>query len=203
MYKKIDLPYLLQDLEPFVDIHTMGLHYYKYYQNYLNKLNELLIKNNYNYRYKLEELFFHINEFDVGDRENILFNLGGVINHNIYFLSIGSKNREKPMGRLLEYIDRKYGNYDVFVDKFKNKALELKGSGYTYLVIKKNGELEIVNLSNQDLPMSLGYIPLFNIDMWEHAYYINYENDKSKYIDNFMMIADFSNANKIFNSIFE
>ena len=58
-------------------------------------------------------------------------------------------------------------------------------------------------MSNQDLPMSLGYIPLFNIDMWEHAYYINYENDKSKYIDNFMMIADFSNANKIFNSIFE
>jgi len=70
-------------------------------------------------------------------------------------------------------------------------------------VIKKNGELEIVNLGNQDLPMSFGYIPLFNIDMWEHAYYINYENDKSKYIDNFMMIADFSNANKIFNSIFE
>jgi len=203
MYKKIDGPYLFQDLEPFIDIHTFGLHYYKHYQNYLNKLNELLIKNNYNYRYKLEELFFHINEFDVMDRENILFNLGGVINHNIYFLSIGSKNREKPMGRLLEYIDRKYGNYDVFVDKFKNKALELKGSGYTYLVIKKNGELEIVNLSNQDLPMSLGYIPLFNIDMWEHAYYINYENDKSKYIDNFMMIADFSNANKIFNSIFE
>ena len=203
MYKRIDLPYLLQDLEPFIDIHTFGLHYYKHYQNYLNKLNELLIKNNYNYRYKLEELFFHINEFDVMDRENILFNLGGVINHNIYFLSMGYKNREKPMGRLLEYIDRKYGSYDKFIDSFKKKALELKGSGYTYLVIKKNEELEIVNLGNQDLPMSFGYIPLFNIDMWEHAYYINYENDKSKYIDNFMMIADFSNANNIFSSIFK
>lgn len=203
MYKKIDLPYLFQDLEPYIDIHTMGLHYYKHYQSYLNKLNELLIKNNYNYRYKLEELLFHINEFNIEDRENILFNLGGVINHNIYFLSIGSKYREKPIGMLLEYIDRKYGCYDNFVDKFKNKAMELKGSGYTYLVLKKNGELDIVNLSNQDLPMFFGYIPLFNIDLWEHAYYINYENDKSKYIDNFMMIADFSNANKIFNSIFE
>ena len=109
MYKRIDLPYLLQDLEPFIDIHTFGLHYYKHYQNYLNKLNELLIKNNYNYRYKLEELLFHINEFNIEDREDILFNLGGVINHNIYFLSIGYKNREKPIGRLLEYIDRKYG----------------------------------------------------------------------------------------------
>lgn len=202
MYKKIELPYLLQDLEPFIDIHTFGLHYYKHYQNYLNKLNELLIKNNYNYRYKLEELLFHINEFNASDRDDILFNLGGVINHNIYFLSIGSKYREKPIGMLLEYIDRKYGCYDNFVDKFKNKAMELKGSGYTYLVLKKNGELDIVNLGNQDLPMSFGYIPLFNIDMWEHAYYINYENDKSKYIDNFMMIVDFSNANKIFNSIF-
>ena len=202
MYKKIDLPYLFQDLEPFIDIHTLGLHYYKHYQNYLNKLNELLIKNNYNYRYKLEELIYHINEFNIEDRENILFNLGGVINHNIYFLSMGSRNRERPLGELLKYIDRKYGNYEGFIDRFKNKALELKGSGYTYLVIKKNGELDIINLSNQDLPMSLGYIPLFNIDMWEHSYYINYENDKSKYIDNFMMIADFSNANKIFNSIF-
>ena len=202
MYKKIDLPYLFQDLEPFIDIHTLGLHYHKHYQNYLNKLNELLIKNNYNYRYKLEELIYHINEFNIQDRENILFNLGGVINHNIYFLSICSKNIEMPIGSLLEYIERKYGSYDGFIDKFKNKALELKGSGYTYLVIKKNMELDIINLSNQDLPMSLGYIPLFNIDMWEHAYYINYENDKSKYIDNFMMIADFSNANKIFNSIF-
>lgn len=203
MYKKINLSYLFQDLEPFIDIHTLGLHYYKHYQNYLNKLNGLLVKNNYNYRYKLEELFFHINEFNVDDREDILFNLGGVINHNVYFLSMSYKNREKPLGMLLEYIDRKYGSYDNFVDSFKSKALELKGSGYTYLVIKKNGELEIINLSNQDLPMSLGYIPLFNIDMWEHAYYINYENDKSKYVDNFMMIADFSNANKIFNSIFE
>ena len=203
MYKKINLSYLFQDLEPFIDIHTLGLHYYKHYQNYLNKLNELLVKNNYNYRYKLEELLFHINEFNVDDREDILFNLGGVINHNIYFLSMNYKNREKPLGMLLEYIDGKYGSYDNFVDKFKSKALELKGSGYTYLVIKKNGELEIINLSDQDLPMSLGYIPLFNIDMWEHSYYINYENDKSKYIDNFMMIADFSNANKIFNRIFE
>ena len=202
MYKKIDLPYLYQDLEPYIDIHTLGLHYNKHYQNYLNKLNELLIKNNYNYRYKLEELIYHINEFNVDDREDILFNLGGVINHNIYFLSISSKNREKPLGELLKYIDRKYGSYEGFVDKFKNKALELKGSGYTYLILKKNMELDIVNLSNQDLPMSLGCIPLFNIDMWEHSYYINYENDKSKYIDNFMMIADFSNANKIFNSIF-
>lgn len=201
MYRKIKLPYLFQDLEPFIDTHTVGLHYHKHYQNYLNKLNELLIKNNYNYRYKLEELFYHINEFNMEDREDILFNLGGVINHNIYFLSIGSENREKPLGKLLECIENKYGGYDDFFDIFKEMASRLKGSGYTYLVLKKSGELDIVNLANQDIPMSLGYIPLFNIDMWEHAYYINYENDKSKYIDNFKMIADFSNANKIFNSI--
>ena len=90
---------------------------------------------------------------------------------------------------------------DKFIDSFKNKALELKGSGYTYLVLKKNVELEIVNLGNQDLPMSLGYIPLFNIDMWEHAYYINYENDKSKYINNFYEIVDFAYANSLYNKI--
>lgn len=201
MYQAIKLPYLFQDLEPFIDTHTVGLHYHKHYKNYLNKLNELLVKNNYDYKYKLEELFYHINEFASEDKDNILFNLGGVINHNIYFLGMNFENREKPNGKLGCYIENKYGSYEKFWEMFKKKALELKGSGYTYLVLKGDGELDIVNIFNQDLPMMYGYVPLFNIDLWEHAYYINYENERVRYIDNFEKIADFANANRIFNNI--
>lgn len=201
MYKLPKLEYLFQDLEPFIDIHTMGLHYHKHHQKYLNKLNELLKKNNYNFNYSLEKLLFNINEFSKSAQEDILFNLGGVLNHNLYWKSISPKQNKLPTGKLKESIDKTYGSFDEFWTKFKENALKLKGSGYTFLVLKRDGVLDIINTSNQETPLSSGFIPLLNIDLWEHAYYINYENDKSKYIDNFTEIADFNYASEIFNSI--
>ena len=96
MYKLQILPYLFQDLEPFIDTHTMGLHYHKHYQNYLNRLNELLVKNNYNYRYDLNEVLYHINEFNEKDQRDILFDLGGVLNHNLYFKSMSPNGKKQP-----------------------------------------------------------------------------------------------------------
>lgn len=200
MYKLPELNYLFQDVEPYIDIHTMGLHYYKHYQNYLDQLNSLLTKNNYDYRYSLEELVNHISEFPVGDQDSILYNLGGVLNHNLYFKSMNPNKRQKPIVKLKEYIDKKYGSYDKFFDEFKNMALKIRGSGYTFLVLKKDGQLAIMNVTNQETPLSFGYIPLFNVDVWEHAYYLNYENDRSKYLDNFKVIADFSYANEVLNN---
>lgn len=201
MYKLPILPYLFQDLEPYIDIHTMGLHYHKHEQNYLNKLNLLLKKNNYDYRYSLEELVYHITEFKAQDYEDILFNLGGVLNHNLYWKGINPIQRNKPTGKLMEYIEYKFGSYEKFWNIIKDEALKLKGSGYTFLVVTDDGNLDIINMHNQDIPLLNGYIPIFNIDMWEHAYYLNYENDKEKYLDNFKLIADFTNASNIFNSI--
>ncbi|MBQ9834244.1 MAG: Fe-Mn family superoxide dismutase [Bacilli bacterium] len=101
----------------------------------------------------------------------------------------------------MKQINKTYGSYEVFWDEFKQKALSLKGSGYTFLVLKENSKLDIINTKNQDTPLSLGYIPLFTIDLWEHAYYLNYENDKVKYIDNFEDIADFTYASNLYNNI--
>ena len=200
MYELFKLPYLYQDLEPYIDTNTVGLHYNKHTRNYLNKLNELLNKNNYDYKYNLIELIYHINEFSKNDQEDILFNLGGVLNHKLYFNSMSPNKNTKPYGKLMEQIEKQFGNLYNFWTKFKETALKLKGSGYTFLVFKDN-KLDIINLSNQDTPLLYGYIPLFNIDLWEHAYYINYKNDKNKYIDNFEVIADFNNACKIYNNI--
>ena len=201
MYQLLKLPYLYQDLEPYIDTHTIALHYHKHHKNYLDALNKLLMENNYDYRYSLEELLFHINEFPPVSRKDILFNLGGVINHNLYWMSISPNKERKPTGILKEYLERKFGSYENLLKTLKERALKLKGSGYTFLVSSKEGILDIINLPNQELPYTFGYIPLLNIDLWEHSYYLNYENEKAKYLDNFENIIDFTNASKIFNNI--
>lgn len=200
MYKLPPLSYSFQELEPYIDTHTMGLHYHKHEQNYLNQLNTILLKNNYDYRYNLTELLQHINEFPLNVRENILFNLGGVLNHNLYWKSM-NPIPQKPTGKLKNSIEKRYGNYEKFWEVIKKTALSLKGSGYVFLVLKKDGQLDVINTKNQDTPLTMKYIPLFNIDMWEHAYYLNYKNEKAQYLDNFEKIADFTNANQIFNNI--
>ena len=197
MFKLDTLPYDYSDLEPFIDTKTLGLHHKKHQQTYLNKLNTLLQKNNYMYNYSLVELLQHINEFNENDRENILFNLGGVINHNIYFRSISPKP-SLPGPVLMGKIVKKYQSFEKFKDSFKKKALELKGSGYTFLVLDGN-ELNIINLKNQETPYSYNLIPLLGLDMWEHAYYLNYQNNKENYIDNFFNIVDFSIASRVVN----
>ena len=201
MYQLPPLPYLFQDLEPYIDTHTMGLHYHKHEQSYLDKLNKLLEKNNYDYNYDIDELFYHLDEFNKEDQKAILYNLGGVLNHNLYFKSMSPKEKQLPVGKLKEDIEKKYGSLDNLFAIFKETAMNLKGSGYTFLVVNKEGNLEIISLSNQDLPMTFGYLPLLNMDMWEHAYYLNYQNKKEDYIDNFLIIIDFTNANNIYNKI--
>jgi len=111
-----------------------------------------------------------------------------------------SPKKVKPNSVLINQIINEFGSYNGFKNKFKESALSLKGSGYTYLVLNNN-HLEIVNLKNQDNPYNYNYIPIISLDMWEHSYYINYENKKDIYIDNFFEVIDFNEANKIFNKV--
>lgn len=168
----------------------------KHEKNYINKLNELLIKNNYNYKYNLVELNYHLEEFNESDRNDILFYLGGVLNHRIYFTSI-NPNREEPNILVKTKINEDLGGISEFKRIFKETALKQKGSGYTFLVLN-HGKLKVINLENQDNPYYYSYIPLLGIDMWEHAYYLNYENKKDLYIDSFLEIIDFKRANELF-----
>lgn len=200
MYQIYNLPYSYEALEPFIDTHTLGLHYQKHQKSYLKKLNELLIKNNYDFKYPMELLSYHINDFSKKDHEDILFNLGGVLNHIIYFHSMSDKKVE-PKDDLKQKILTIFGTFDNFKKLFKESAIKVKGSGYTYLVLNKNNDLDIVNTLNQDCPYFHEQIPLLCIDLWEHAYYINYENKRDLYIDNFFEIMDFNFANKMYETI--
>lgn len=201
MYNLEPLPFSYQDLEPYIDTHTIGVHYHKHHQNYLNKLNTILKNNNFNFNYPIEDIYRHLNEFNLKDQNDIIFNLGGVVNHNLYWKSINPNNKEKPMGNLLTAINNCFGTFENFKKEFIDKALALKGSGYTFLIAKPDKTIDIMNTTNHDSPLLFGYTPLFNVDMWEHAYYLNYKNNKQEYLENFFNIANFNYANEIFNKL--
>ena len=132
-------------------------------------------------------------------KEDILFNLGGVINHNLYFHSM-NKQKVESTGALRTDLIKKYGSLEAFIKEFIVVAMKMKGSGYTFLELNPNG-LEIKNYTNQNNPLFFSCIPLFTIDLWEHAYYINYNHDKKKYLENFFEIADFNVASHIYDRI--
>lgn len=195
MYNKVVLKY--NSLEPYIDDKTLDLHYNKHYQKYLDNLNKVLKSNNYDYQYSLKELVNNLELFDSKTRGEILYNAGGVLNHALYFEILNVDGKKEPSGALKQAIDKKYGSYDNFVSEFLNSANQLKGSGFTFLVLK-NGDLDIVNLSNQETPYMYGMIPLIALDMWEHAYYLKYQNNKEQYAKNFFSIIDFNIVEDIY-----
>lgn len=197
MYSLTKLPFSFEDLEPFIDTHTIGLHYLKHQASYLSSLNKILKK--YDFNYEIEDLYNNLDKINSDDLNDVIFFLGGVVNHNIYWESINPYNKELPQGKLLEKFNSKYKDIDNFWEEVKKLVVNLKGSGYVFLVKTKNNGIDLIATSNQDSPLLYGFIPLFTIDLWEHAYYINYENDKLKYLENFKTIANFKYANNIFN----
>ena len=184
MYTSILLPYSYDALEPFLSARTISIHYNKHYKNYLNKLNELLKSVGYDYKYSKMELVNHIEDFPLEIRDDILFNLGGVINHELYFLELGVKNN-LPIGSIKKKIDEDFGSFENFKQEFKDTSRKLVGSGYTFLVLNKEGKLQIINTSNQETPYLYGLVPILNLDLWEHAYYLDYQSNRNTYIESF------------------
>ena len=193
MYNLPKLPFQYQDLEPYLNTQTIALHYHKHQKNYLNNLNNILIKNNFNFNYPMEELYNHLNDFKT-NQNDILFNLGGIINHNIYWQTINPNNKEKPNTILTNLINKKYQTLENFQKKLIEYALNLKGSGYIFLIYD-NQNIDLMTTKNQDSPLKYGYTPLLCIDMWEHAYYLNYQNNKQEYLNNFLEIINYKYAN--------
>lgn len=196
MYKSVILPYNYSDLEPVLNSETINVHYNKHYLGYLEKLNKILNDINYDYRYTKEELVSHIEEIPIDVRDDVLYNLGGVLNHELYFYSMSNNKVNVPIGALRKKIIDEYGSYEIFKNEFIKTANKLVGSGYTFLVLNNNLKLEIINTPNQETPYLYGLIPIMALDLWEHAYYLVYRNRRSEYIEKFFEIVDYNNINK-------
>lgn len=198
MFEMKTLPYNYDGLEPMISTTTVNIHYNKHEKGYLDRLNKFLSEAGYSGNYTIPEIILNIDKFPLEYRGDILYNAGGVVNHDLYWNSMGKLSL--PNGKLLEKIVDVYGSYDSFKKKIIEEANKVIGSGYTFLVMDNKKNLNIINLSNQDSPLSYGYEPLFTIDLWEHAYYLDYQNRRADYINNFFSIVNFDKASKKYES---
>lgn len=194
-YKRITLDY--KSLEPYIDDRTLDLHYNAHYRNYTDKLNKYLNDINYDYKDSPEYLAKHIDILPMENRDEILFNLGGYLNHSLYFYNLTNKKKNVPI-ELLNLINKYFGSFSLFKEEFIDMAMEVKGSGYTFLVMDKNNKLRIINTSNQDTPYYYGFTPIMTIDVWEHAYYLKYTYLRKKYLENIFDIIDFDKVYKLY-----
>jgi superoxide dismutase, Fe-Mn family len=198
MYKLIELDYSYDALEPYIDAKTVEIHYSKHHQNYLNKTNSILEANNYNMEYELVDLFNHLEVIKESDKEAFLFNAGGVVNHNLYWTILSNKKNILLVGSLKDAIEKEYGSYELFKEKFIALANTVMGSGWVYLVVTKDNKLDIIKLKNQETPYTLGVTPIMALDLWEHSYYLKYQNLRADYINNFFNVIDFEIVNKLY-----
>ena len=178
------LPYPNDALEPVISKNTIEFHYGKHHQAYVNNLNKLIEGT----EFEDADLETIIKKSDGG----IFNNAAQVWNHTFYFSSFSPKGEGKPNGELAKAIDEKFGSFDSFKEVFGKAAATLFGSGWAWLVKDINGNLEIIQTSNAGNPMTNDLTPILTCDVWEHAYYLDYQNKRPDYISNFWKIIDWN-----------
>jgi superoxide dismutase, Fe-Mn family len=192
-----DLPYAYDALEPHIDEQTMRIHHTKHHQAYTDKLNEALEKAPDWQGRSIEEILKNIDSLPEDIRGAVRNNGGGYYNHDVFWKIMGPNGGGRPTGELASAIDEKFGSFDEMKSKFKAKATGQFGSGWAWLVVK-NGGLEVINLPNQDAPVMVGASPVLGVDVWEHAYYLNYQNRRPDYVDAWWNTVSWEEANRRF-----
>lgn len=181
-HKLISLPYEANSLEPAISAETISFHHGKHLNNYVNTLNSLIEGTEFE-NMTLEEI--------VCKSSGALFNNAGqTLNHNYYFTQFGPNKGGKPSGKLLEAIEKTFGDFDNFKEEFTKACVSLFGSGWTWLSVKPDGSLVITQEANAGNPVTRGYRPLLGIDVWEHSYYLSYQNRRADHIKDVWDIID-------------
>ncbi|MFH1699154.1 MAG: superoxide dismutase [Candidatus Zixiibacteriota bacterium] len=194
-YKLPKLQYSYDALEPYIDARTMEIHHSKHHQAYVNNLNAIVENYADIAKQSPEELLVNLNNIPEKIRTGIRNNGGGVANHT-FFWSILKKGVEFS-GEVSEAINAKYGSFDNFKEQFMKAALGQFGSGWAWLVVS-NGDLEIMATANQDSPLNHGKTPILAVDVWEHAYYLNYQNRRPDYLNEFFNVINWEKVNKYY-----
>lgn len=194
---KHELPELKYDydaLEPVIDEKTMRIHHTKHHQGYTDKLNKALESHeghkheNYS-ELNLKELLEKINTLPESLQEAVQQNGGGYVNHNLFF-SILTPEETKPHGDIKEAIEEEFEDLETFKEHFIKAATSRFGSGWGWLVVNEEGNLELIDTPNQDNPHMYGKTPLIGVDVWEHAYYLNYQNRRGDYVKAVLELLD-------------
>ena len=177
------LPYAYNALEPIIDAQTVEIHYTKHHKAYLDKLNDLVKRHPSFFEGKsIEEVLSKPEEIPADIRQDVINQGGGYANHNLYFYSLSPNGGGTPYGKLGRDIDLTFDSFDRMRQLLSEAAVSQFGSGYGWLVLSDKKKLQVVKTLNQNSPLSAGYTPLLNIDVWEHAYYLKYQNRRADYV---------------------
>lgn len=184
------LPYAYDALEPHLSAEVLTFHHDRHFAAYVNSLNQALANYPAYHSWPLERLIVENCRLPFQIQTAVWNNAGGVYNHTLYFSSMGPAGKSAPGGCLEAAILSVFGSVDRFFARMKECALSQFGSGYAWLVTGGRGCLKIINTANQDTPFPYRLRPILNLDVWEHAYYLQYQNRKGDYIDNFFQILN-------------
>ncbi|MHC5292431.1 superoxide dismutase [Listeria welshimeri] len=198
-YELPKLPYTYDALEPNFDKETMEIHYTKHHNTYVTKLNEAVANHPELASKPVEELVANLDSVPEDIRGAVRKHGGGHANHTLFWSILSPNGGGAPTGNLKAAIESEFGTFDEFKEKFNAAAAARFGSGWAWLVVN-NGKLEIVSTANQDSPLSDGKTPVLGLDVWEHAYYLKFQNRRPEYIDTFWNVINWDEANKRFDA---
>ncbi len=184
-----DLPYPFNALEPHIDAKTMEIHHDKHHATYVAKLNAALEKAPTFQGKSIEEILRSLDSIPADVRTAVRNHGGGHLNHSLFWKMMSPKGGGKPSGALAKAIDKSFGSFDALKEQFGNAAANLFGSGWAWLCEDRAGKLVISALPNQDSPVSQGLKPILGLDVWEHAYYLKYQNRRPDYIAAFWNVV--------------
>lgn len=200
-YELPKLPYGYDALEPYIDARTMEIHYTKHHQAYINKLNEALEKHPEIADKPLSELLADIDSVPDDIRTAVRNHGGGHNNHSFFWTIMGPAGTSgKPEGAIAAAMDGELGGFEKFKEGFAKAAAGVFGSGWAWLVLDEKGKLQLMTTANQDSPLMKKQTPVLGLDVWEHAYYLKYQNKRPDYIDAWWNVVNWDEVGKRFEA---
>lgn len=199
MFTLPQLKYGYSELEPHIDAKTMEIHYTKHHQGYVDKLNTALEGHSELQNSSIEALLSDLSALPEDIKTAVQNNGGGHANHSLFWSILSPNGGGSPSDKLAEAINRDFTSFEKFKEEFRQAAATRFGSGWAWLVVS-NGKLEVLSTPNQDSPISLGKTPILGLDVWEHAYYLHYQNRRPDYIEAFWNIVDWTEVEKLYLS---
>lgn len=191
-----DLPYAYDALEPYIDEETMHLHHDKHHNTYVTNVNAALAKHP-EIGEDLEKLLADVESIPADIRQAVINNGGGHLNHALFW-ELMTAEETAPSAELAADIDATFGSFEDFQAAFTTAATTRFGSGWAWLVVNKEGKLEVFSTANQDTPISEGKTPILGLDVWEHAYYVKYRNVRPDYIKAFFSVINWNKVNELY-----
>lgn len=200
MFKLPELGYSYDSLEPHIDALTMEIHYTRHHQAYVDGLNAALANYPELLNTPLSKILSNFNSLPEQIKNAVKNHGGGHHNHSLFWKIMKKNNGNGPSAKLLEIINKDFGSFDSFKEQFENAAKTRFGSGWAWLVIDKNNKLIVTSTGNQDSPLMEGLKPILGLDVWEHAYYLKYQNKRIDYIKEFWNVINWENVENFLNN---